>query len=172
MVPGAQIITEPFSDLVSGSRECRTGDDEGAQAWSTSEQGLMSCGRHHCAVQVVCLEMSDNSKEHVSRLGAHACHTQRAHWREQNSSGGFSTQRSYPGTHRPTFRVWLERTPAVLLMAYGGSSKSSPAWLGTPRFACSLFPLSKIGAEGFGGDEVREGGTSLAIACATGLSQG
>jgi hypothetical protein len=53
-----------------------------------------------------------------------------------------------------------------------GLSKSSPAWLGTPRFACSLFPLSKIGAEGFGGDEVREGGTSFAIACATGLSQG
>jgi len=30
VVPGAQIVAKPFPDLVSGTRERRTGDDEGA----------------------------------------------------------------------------------------------------------------------------------------------
>jgi len=74
--------------------------------------------------------------------------------------------------NKPTYAVLLERGPAVLLMAYGGLSRSSPAWLGVSRFAWAALPSPKIGAVGLGGGEVREGGTLSATAWAKGSSQG
>ena len=72
---------------------------------------------------------------------------------------------------RPTYAVRLERTPWALSMAYGGFSRSSPAWLGTPRFASLTFASLKIVAFGLGAGEVRLGGKPFSMAWAEGSSQ-
>ena len=69
---------------------------------------------------------------------------------------------SYVNRDKPTEMVRSERVFAVLLMAYGGLSRSSPTWLGAPRFAS--FELPKIVLFGLGTGEVRLGGTPLAMA--------
>jgi hypothetical protein len=72
----------------------------------------------------------------------------------------------------PTYAVRLERAPGVLLIAYGGLSRLSPAWLGAPRFAWPVPPSPRMAAVGLGGAEVREGGKPFAAATPAGSLQG
>lgn len=55
LFPKADIISEPFSNMSTGTCKCRASDDKRALPRPTSQQCQACGGRHHRTIEIVCV---------------------------------------------------------------------------------------------------------------------